>query len=98
MHYCYMLRSVKSGMFHIDTTNDIERGVSMHNGARFASTKPFAPWELVWQEECETEKEARDLAKYLKSSNGREYAYKRLIPLIYNNNYYYDNRGRIYEA
>ena len=84
-------------MFYIDAADDIERGVSMHNGARFASTKPFVPWELVWMETFETEKEARDCARYLKSSNGREYAYKRLMPLIYNdgNN---DNRRRIFEA
>lgn len=84
-------------MFYIDTANELERAVLMHNGARFISTKPFMPWELAWYEVFETEKEACDCARYLKSSNGREFAYKRLMPIILNGNYAV-GRHRIYEV
>ena len=85
MHYCYILYSLKSNIFYIDSDSDLENGVMMHNRARVVSTKPHLPWELVWYEAFETEKEARDFACYLKSSTGRGYAYKRLLSIIFPN-------------
>jgi putative endonuclease len=96
MYYCYILRSLRSGIFYIDTTDDVERGVTMHNGARFVSTKPHLPWEVVWEEAFGTEREARDFAQYLKTNNGREFAYKKLISLVYRDRP--DERKRIFEA
>jgi predicted GIY-YIG superfamily endonuclease len=98
MYYCYILRSLRSGIFYIDTTDDVERCVIMHNGARFVSTKPNLPWELVWEGAYETEREARDFARYLKSNTGREYAYKKLISLLYNDPPETESRKRIFEA
>jgi len=85
MYYCYILRSLKSNFFYIDSTDDIDRGVSMHNRARVVSTTPHLPWELVWYQGFDTEKEACDFERYLKSYNGRGYVYKDLFPEIFHN-------------
>jgi predicted GIY-YIG superfamily endonuclease len=55
----------------------------MHNHARVISTRPHTPWELVWHEAFDTEKEAHDFELYLKSSTGRSFAYKRLLSVIF---------------
>lgn len=96
MYYCYILKSLKSGIFYIDTTDDIERGVLMHNGAHFASTRAHLPWELIWENAFGTQKEARDFAQYLKSSDGRNYIYKRLISSIYETPV--DDKKKFFEA
>jgi len=38
------------------------------------------PWKLVWYGAFETEKEAKDFERYLKTGSGKAFAYKRLIP------------------
>ncbi|MCU0653657.1 MAG: GIY-YIG nuclease family protein [Candidatus Pacebacteria bacterium] len=86
MHYCYILYSLKSGIFYIDHTGDLEREVVLHNRAKIVSTGPHLPWELVWHESFDTEKKAHDCARYLKSHNGREYVYKRLLSMIFPQN------------
>lgn len=83
MYYCYILYSTKSDFFYIDSSDDLENGVMMHNRARVVSTKPHLPWELVWHEAFETEKEARDFARYLKSNTSRGYAYKNLLSVLF---------------
>jgi len=37
------------------------------------------PWKLVWYGAFETEKEARDFERYLKTGSGKSFAYKRLV-------------------
>lgn len=83
MHYCYILYSLKTEIFYIDTASDLERAVSMHNNARITSTKPHLPWELVWQEEFATEVEAAGCARYLRSIRGTEFNYKKLLELAF---------------
>jgi putative endonuclease len=83
MYYCYIIYSSKANFFYIDSTIDIDSVMTRHNSAVCVSTKPFLPWDLVWYSEFETEKEARDCESYLKSRNGREFAYRKLIPTFY---------------
>lgn len=86
MHYCCILYSLKSNIFYIDTVNDIDNGLMMHNRSRIVSTKPHIPWELVWSESFATEKEAREFEYYLKSRSGTEFVYKKLISMVFHNN------------
>ena len=37
------------------------------------------PWNVVWYEAFQTEKQARDFELYLKNGSGKSFAYKRLI-------------------
>ena len=90
MYYCYIIYSRKSNMFYIDWADNVESVMAKHNGALCVSTKPFGPWDLVWYSGFETEKEARDCTAYMKSTNGREFAYRKYIPLFYMQNFQND--------
>lgn len=60
-------------------TNDIEKRVNQHNLKQNKSTKAFAPWKLIYQEEVNTRIEARNREKYLKSGIGRKFIKTLLI-------------------
>ena len=65
--------SIEYDRTYTGMTNNIERRLKEHNNLRSKSTKAFAPWILIYQEEFETRAEARKKEKYLKSGNGREF-------------------------
>jgi len=48
-------------------TNNLSRRFDDHQNKRNISTKAYAPFELVYTEECTTSLEARKREKYLKS-------------------------------
>jgi len=79
MHYCYILLSSKSHLFYFGYTDDLRNRLTLHNGGKVKSTKPHTPWRLVWYGAFETEKEARDFERYLKTGSGKAFAYKRLV-------------------
>jgi predicted GIY-YIG superfamily endonuclease len=56
----------------------VERS-NLHNSGKVRSTKPHAPWKLVWYCAFETEKQARDFELYLKTGSGKSFAYKRFV-------------------
>jgi len=79
MFYCYILLSSKSHIFYYGSAKDLKSRVSLHNAGKVESTKPHCPWELIWYGAFQTEKEARDFERYLKTGSGKAFAYKRLI-------------------
>lgn len=79
MYYTYILLSSKSHIFYYGSTDHLERRFKLHNEGRVTSTKPHILWVLVWYAGFQTEKEARDFERYLKSGSGKAFAYKRLV-------------------
>jgi len=79
MYYAYILLSSKSHTFYFGSTNNLRQRVKMHNAGEVFATKPGRPWTLTWYGSFETEREARDFERYLKSGSGKAFAYKRLI-------------------
>ena len=79
MYYSYILLSSKSHIFYFGSANDLKLRFKQHNVGQVKSTKPHLPWKLVWYGAFETEKEARDFERYLKSGSGKAFAYKRLV-------------------
>ncbi len=73
MFFVYVLYSLKYDRTYTGMTIDIERRLKEHNNHQNKSTKAYAPWILIYQEEFKTRAEARKKEKYLKSGNGREF-------------------------
>ncbi len=91
-HYAYILLSSKSHKFYFGSTNDLRTRLKLHNNGKVQSTKPHAPWVLVWYGAFSTEKEARDFERYLKTGSGKAFAYKRLVDVALKKDF---NEGRV---
>ncbi len=53
-------------------TKDIENRITRHNSGREPSTKPYRPFKLLFVQETDTYKDARQLEKYLKIKFNKE--------------------------
>lgn len=65
----------------------------MHNDGKVESTRPHRPWDLVWYGAFQTEKEARNFEKYLKTGSGKAFAYKRLVSVALEKDFSSGRRG-----
>ena len=77
----YVLSSKIAKKSYIGSTNYLDRRIDEHNKGKSYFTKKYKPWEIIYTEEYETEKEARVREKYLKSASGRK---KVIKPLFFN--------------
>jgi putative endonuclease len=73
MFFVYIIKSEVDGRFYKGLTANLERRIKEHNSTKTKSTKAYIPWVLVYKEEFQTRKEARDKEKYFKSGIGRDY-------------------------
>ncbi|NJN50287.1 MAG: GIY-YIG nuclease family protein [Polaribacter sp.] len=73
MFYVYVLKSIVDGRLYKGFTQDIGKRLKEHNFGKTKSTKGYKPWVLIYSEEVETRKDARESEKYLKSGIGREF-------------------------
>jgi putative endonuclease len=67
MYFVYVLKSVVDKNLYIGSTNDIQRRLIEHNTGKVASTKPRIPFELIYYEAYQSEKDARTRESALKS-------------------------------
>ena len=61
---------------YIGMTSNLEQRLERHNKRQNKTTKPYAPFKLIYTEEVETRIMARQREKYLKSGIGREFLKK----------------------
>jgi putative endonuclease len=80
MHFVYVLYSAKFDRSYVGMTKNVKQRLSQHNSGMNTSTKAFVPWEVVHVEIYETQIEARDREKYLKSAAGRRWRKKNIRP------------------
>jgi len=71
MIYVYVIKSKKAKYSYVGITKNIEQRLQRHNSGNNTSTKPYAPFELILEEQYPDYKQAREREKFLKSGAGR---------------------------
>lgn len=81
MYYVYVLLSKKIKRTYVGCShNPIER-LKIHNSGSVQSTKNGLPWEIIYQEQCNSYSESRDRERYFKTGGGRR-RIKRIIETL----------------
>jgi putative endonuclease len=78
MYYVYVLKSSVHSYYYTGFSHDLKKRVLLHNQKLVTSTKPYAPFELIYYEACIDENDAYLREKYLKTRLGKIYLKKRL--------------------
>ncbi|OGU64644.1 MAG: endonuclease [Ignavibacteria bacterium RBG_16_36_9] len=73
MFTVYALKSLNHNFTYIGMTEKFDERFVRHNKGDVRSTKRFAPFKLIYTENCETGQQAREREKYLKSSSGKRF-------------------------
>ena len=76
MYYVYAISSLCRNYIYVGLTDNVARRLKQHNKGYNRSTKPYAPYELLFTQVCVDRAEARQLEKYYKSGCGKEYLYR----------------------
>ncbi len=69
----YALSSLRRSYIYVGMSSQFSKRVERHNKGQNKTTKPYAPFKLVYTKEFTTRKDARAHEKYLKSGVGREF-------------------------
>ena len=73
MFYLYVLQNKETDRYYIGSTNNLERRLKEHQNGKTRTTRILKTNELVYFEEYQIEKEARDREKKLKSYKSKKY-------------------------
>ena len=71
MYFVYILKSLRDDRTYIGYTNNLDERLKRHNAGLVHSTKHRIPLKLIYSEQFETAKEAKEKEKYWKSGGGR---------------------------
>jgi putative endonuclease len=80
MFYTYILKSEKNGSYYVGSCKDTSKRLSFHNNGLVKSTKRYAPWCMIYNEEYEILSEARKRELQIKSWKKRS-AIEKLLQL-----------------
>jgi putative endonuclease len=70
-YYVYLLESLKvEGRLYVGFTIDLKARLEKHNRAINFSTKPYAPWRLIFYEAYLNKEDALRREGYLKTNQG----------------------------
>ena len=78
MFFAYVLKSIEHEYFYKGHCRDLEIRLAQHNSGMTESIRPFIPFEIVYFENFQTEKEAIAREKYFKSAAGRRFLKNKL--------------------
>ena len=67
MVWVYAISSLSRNYIYVGVTNDIDARFARHNSGREKTTKPYAPFQLLYTEACANRVVARKREKYWKS-------------------------------
>jgi len=67
MFAIYAIKSNIKNYIYVGMTNNLEKRIKEHNNGYEKTTKPYAPFTLIYTEELITRPEARIREKYFKS-------------------------------
>jgi putative endonuclease len=74
MEFCvYAIKSKSHNYIYVGMTKNLDMRIYQHNMGRSRATKPYAPFELIYREDCHTRVDARAREKYFKSGSGKEF-------------------------
>ena len=68
MYYVYVLQSIQTGKLYIGSSNDPDRRLIEHNSGTTVSTKPHAPYRIIYREQYIEKKEALIRERQIKNS------------------------------
>ncbi|MCS5491613.1 GIY-YIG nuclease family protein [Algoriphagus limi] len=74
--FVYAIKSLHRNYIYVGMTNNLERRIQEHNSGKGRSTKPYAPFRLIFSEKVSCREDARKREKYLKSGCGKEFLKK----------------------
>jgi putative endonuclease len=80
VYYAYVMKSRDYDFFYKGHCKDLQKRLLQHNSGMTESIRPYIPFEIVYFEKFETLREAIKREKYFKSSRGREFLKKILVP------------------
>ncbi|OGY66033.1 MAG: hypothetical protein A3I89_00845 [Candidatus Harrisonbacteria bacterium RIFCSPLOWO2_02_FULL_41_11] len=72
MYHTYILKSKKSGKYYVGYTNNLDDRLKLHNANKVPATKGLGPWEVFHSEPFQTEKEAINRERQIKSWKSRK--------------------------
>ena len=75
----YVLSSKTSRKSYVGYTKNLKKRLNEHNSGTSKFTSSYAPWEVVYTEQLESEIEAKKREKYLKSASGRRIVLRKLF-------------------
>ena len=78
MYYVYVIQSLKDNEFYTGFTDNLKRRIKEHNNKEEPSTKPRAPFRLIYYEGCISKKDAIAREKYLETGMGKKYIKNRV--------------------
>ena len=73
MYIVYAIKSISKDWIYVGLTSNLEQRLKKHNAGHNKSTKPYAPFILVYSEEQTDRISARKREKYLKSGSGKRW-------------------------
>jgi putative endonuclease len=75
----YAISSVSKNYIYVGMTSNLNERLHRHNAGYEKTTRPYAPFTLIYTETCPSRIEARSREKYWKSGVGKEYLRSKLI-------------------
>ncbi|MDQ6815276.1 MAG: GIY-YIG nuclease family protein [Bacteroidota bacterium] len=73
MYYAYVLKSIEHDYFYKGHCKDISMRLQQHNSGMTVSIRPYVPFQVIYYETFDTEREAIAREKYFKSAAGRRF-------------------------
>ncbi|MFW6044027.1 MAG: GIY-YIG nuclease family protein, partial [Marinilabiliaceae bacterium] len=67
MYKVYALKSIHKNYIYVGITSNLENRLQRHNTGLEKTTKPYAPFRVIYTKECPNREEARALEKKLKT-------------------------------
>ena len=78
MYYVYVIKSKNFDFYYKGFCQNLEKRLKEHNSGVTKSNKGYAPFDMVYYEECSSLNEAIKKEKYWKSAAGRRYLKNKL--------------------
>ena len=69
--YVYVLKSKIKNFIYVGFTANLKKRFFEHNNKEELSTKAYAPFDLIFYEAYQSEKDAKRREKYLKTTKGK---------------------------
>jgi putative endonuclease len=83
-YYVYVLQSIENSKeFYIGSTHDLKKRLTKHNRGINFSTRPYAPWRLIFYEAYLFKEDALRREKYLKTNKGSKVIKQMLKEYLY---------------
>jgi putative endonuclease len=73
MYKVYAIKSLSRNYIYVGLTSNLSERLKRHNSGYESTTRPYAPFRLIYEEICTDRQHAREREKYLKSGTGKEF-------------------------